>query len=78
MGGGGGGGAKPSRTEKIRYIFSKMFHHLFAKGPKCCRNFGLQRGNGLKIPDAHPYPRLYRSTPPPEFLGIFQELVFGK
>ena len=46
-----------------------MFHHLSAKGPKCCRNFGLQRSNGSKIPAAHPYPRLYRSAPPP--LRIF-------
>ena len=31
----------------------------------------LQRGNGLKIPDAHPYPRLYRSAPPPRvFVNI--------
>ena len=52
-----------------------MFHHLSAKGPKFYRNFGLQRGNGLKIPEAHLYPRLYRSAPAPEFLGIFQELV---
>ena len=56
-----------------------MFHHLSAKCPKCCLNFGLQRNNDLKIPDAHPYPRLYRIVPPPpEFLGNFQELVFEK
>ena len=54
-----------------------MFHHLSTKSTKVCRNFGLQRENGLKILDAHPYPRLYRSAPPPpRFLGIFQELVF--
>ena len=55
-----------------------MFHHLSANGPKFCRNFGLQRGNGLKMPDAHPYPRLYRNAPPPKFWGIFQEQVFEK
>ena len=38
--------------------------------------FWSARGNGLKIPDAHPYPRLYRSVP--RVLGIFQELVFEK
>ena len=59
------------------YIFENV-PPFVCKGSKCCRNFGLQRGNGLKIPDSHPYPRLYRSAPPPEFLGIFQELVFEK
>ena len=69
-----------------------MFHHLSAKGPKCCRNFGLQRGNGLKIPDSHPYPRLYTylqnkrmrrcGVPPPpiifERLKLPQQIIYRR
>ena len=51
--------ARNSFSGVLGYIFSKLFSHLSAKGPNFCRNFGL------KVPDAHPYPRLYRSAPPP-------------
>ena len=48
--------ARNSFSGVLGYIFSKTFHHLAAKGPK----FWSAKGKGLKVPDAHPYPRLYR------------------
>ena len=47
----------------LGYTFSKIFCHL-SKGPKFCRKFGLQRGKGLKVSEAHPYPPLYRTSSP--------------
>ena len=35
--------ARNSFSGVLGYIFSKIFRHLSAKGPKFCRNFGLQR-----------------------------------
>ena len=34
--------------------------------PKCWST----KDKGLKVPDAHPYPRSYRSVPPPRLLGL--------
>ena len=41
--------------------------------PKCWS----AKGKGLKVPDAHPYPRLYRSAPPPppRLLGLGISIV---
>ena len=58
--------ARNSFSGVLGYIFSKIFGHLAADGPKFFRNFGRQKGKGLKVPDTHPYPRLYRSPPPRE------------
>ena len=38
--------------------------------PKCWS----AKGKGLKVPDAHPYPRLYRSAPP-RLLGLGISIV---
>ena len=35
--------ARDSFSDVLGYIFSKIFRHLSAKGPKFCRNFGLQK-----------------------------------
>ena len=52
--------ARNSFSGVLGYISSKISRHLSAKGPK----FWSAKGKGLKVPDAHPYPPLYRSTPP--------------
>ena len=45
------------------YIFEK-FPPFGCKASKILRKFWSAKGKGLKVPDAHPYPRLYRSAPP--------------
>ena len=55
---------KNSFSGVLGYIFSKIFHDLSAKGLKFCQKFWSAKGKGLKVPDVHPYPRLYRSSPP--------------
>ena len=61
--------ARNSFSSILGYIFLKIFCHLVAKVPKFFQNFGLQRiWVFLKVSDAHPYPQIYRSAPPPHGL----------
>ena len=53
-----------------------MFRHLSAKDHNFAE-ISVFKGNGLKIPDAHPYPRLYRNAPPPpSFWEYFKSRYF--